>query len=296
MITTDHTLPGCVDWTDAQYFANRTHLSNSDRERFRRNPREFGLWLEGLIDDVPTDAMQLGTALHAALLEPERFNEIVGKIPPAAKCKATTKAGSQCTNDAKIGSDFCGVHKGVDNLPDAEVILTAERWELLTEMVEQVRRHKVATVYLERCPHREKVFLWQCTETGLPLRCKVDLLHPRHVVDVKTTGRIGSEHDLATTIVRYGYHRQAAFYLRILRGLGIADASTRWHWIFVENIGPAPRVKVRECSAEALELGERQVLADLREMADRFQRQDWQQDDLDSEIVIDLPRYSYQED
>lgn len=290
--------PGTLNWSNTEYHADREYLNNSRRELFRRNPRLFGLWLAGQYHEEPSDSLVIGTAWHTAMLEPEKFADQVGVIPEQRQCTAVTSNGRPCSNLAKVGSDRCGTHKGVESLPNKPILLTRERWELLGEMMAQTWRHSVASVYLDRCGVREQTFVWTCPDSGLKLKCRPDLLSRRHVVDLKSTSDVGPPDDdrpIVRSILRWGYHRQAAFYLRILRGLGVVASDCRWHWIFCENTGPCPRVKVVELDRDDLLLGERQVVRDLVAIADRMARNDWQQDGLGVETVVKLPRYAEEE-
>lgn len=59
---------------------------------------------------------------------------------------------------------------------------------------------------------KEKIHLLQCPVTGLPLKCKLDLVWKRHtVIDLKTTSAT-TEKEFRRHWNEYGYDRQAAFY------------------------------------------------------------------------------------
>lgn len=62
---------------------------------------------------------------------------------------------------------------------------------------------------------REIVRIWECPETGLPLKGRLDIValpRRRHLIDLKTTS-VRSMYDFVRSITEYHYDRQAAFYL-----------------------------------------------------------------------------------
>lgn len=288
---------GPIDWNNIEYHEDRTALSNSKRELYRTNARTFGRWIDGLYTPPdPSREMVLGSALHAYVLEPDWFRENVAIVPAdCGPCQAQTKQGKPCSNPAKPNG-FCGRHGGED--PDAEIVLSSDEGQLVESMANQIQQHQAAATMLQRASHREQAFVWQDPDTGLLLKCKPDILHrmesPRFVADIKTT-RATTQHGYRTAIMDRGYHRQAAFYLTILRGLGIATKDTEWYFVFVTN-KTDPYCHVVRLGEQTLQLGFTQVRRDLAEIADRLNSGNWQQAGLDQIVTLDLPPYAFYEE
>lgn len=82
--------------------------------------------------------------------------------------------------------------------------------EMITALF--VDSHLAMTIRGSEC---ETVREWQCAETGLPLKGKLDICvlpKRQHLIDLKTTS-CKSKAQFEQTISEYDYDRQAAFYL-----------------------------------------------------------------------------------
>lgn len=212
------------------YQAVSTHVSNSRMKLMQQsafhyfNPSPF----------TDTRPKQMGSAIHAAILEPKKFAddymllpEIKDRRQPEYKSaksiygEARTFTGNECQN---IEDMFNAVYTN----DDAAKLLTTDG-------------------------HCELSGFCTCPRTGLKLRVRFDkLLSTNEALDIKKTQSVHDD-DLSKTIWNYGYHIQAAFYsycYEIITG----NKLDRFTFIFVEEKYPQ-KVAVRYLDDISLEIG-----------------------------------------
>jgi hypothetical protein len=187
------------------------HLTNSEYralegvsisylKEIARSPAHFKELVANPI--TPSPDMKLGTAFHAALLEPDRFKDAYVIAPVIDK---RTKVGKQAWED------FVREHSGKE-------AIDAESYELVLKMADAVHKHPTAKKLLTGGVAEQSVF-WRCPVTDVLCKCRPDYLIEKKgiVVDIKTTYD-ASEFAFKKSIAKYGYHLQTAFYLE---GVGI---------------------------------------------------------------------------
>ena len=189
----------------------------------------------------PTPAMQLGTALHTAVLEPELWDATVA-VPPQAFDRRT-KAGKELA--AAFEAEAAG-----------RIVLSPDDADQVRRMAEAVRSHPAARFLLELPGRREASYSWTDGGTGIACKCRPDWHSEdrRIVVDVKTT-RDASRTEFARSIAGFDYHLQAAWNLRAL------EAET-FLAIAVENVRPFA-VAVYPASGAMIAAGDRRIRAAL---------------------------------
>lgn len=140
----------------------------------------------------PTDDMKLGTALHVAFLEPERMPERV------VLWEGPRRAGAEWES-------FKLANAG-------KVILTKGFHDKLCGMVGAMRKHPEVRRWMSRIESVEV----SGVRDLLGVRCKgrTDALSDDPIIDLKKVAT-ADPHLFANAIVEYGYHIQAAAYLRI---------------------------------------------------------------------------------
>lgn len=143
-----------------------------------------------------TRAMEIGTAIHTALLEPERFKaEYVllkdVKDRRASEYKEAVKVhGTERVLVASEADNVAGMQETVYSQREASETLGGEGWRELSAFVED-------------------------PETGVLIRCRYDYLRADDVAtDVKKT-RDARPVEFAKSVYNYRYHVQAAMYSHI---------------------------------------------------------------------------------
>jgi hypothetical protein len=174
----------------------------------------------------PTEAMELGTALHLAILEPDRFGEDYVCAPHADR---RSKEGKQTWAAFEEAN------------PD-KLILARADYEACLAMRDAIwAADSDARAILQAQPGwNELSFTWTDGETGLAAKARCDRMARWNmagtvVMDVKTA-RSAAEAEFARDVARFHYAGQAAYYLDGLASL--APAPRRWLWLVIEKDPP----------------------------------------------------------
>lgn len=158
----------------------------------------------------PTEAMEFGTAMHTAILEPQQF---AGSYVQAPKFDRRTTAGKA----AWIG--FEAQHPGRN-------YLKPEEWDNCAGIMKAIETNETATLLLRGEGANEISAVWTDPDVGILCKGRLDRFTSLYgwsvVVDVKTTD-VAHPSIFPTHAARMGYHIQAAFYLDALAALAPAD-------------------------------------------------------------------------
>jgi hypothetical protein len=213
--------------------------------------------------------MDLGTALHTAILEPERFSE---RYVRGAAGNLTRK-GPREEND-RIKAE----NPGMQLVRDAD-------WPKITLMRDAVWRHPRAREVLSGEGFNECAYLWEDPGTGLACKARVDRIgHSGEwpiVMDYKTFGEKGgrlNQYAIESVIYDRKYHIQAAHYLN---GLNTLSPFQRRYVLCLQEKAAPFAVRMVEIDFAALELGKRQVLrwlAQLKKCQDSGEWPGWSED------------------
>jgi hypothetical protein len=181
-------------------------VSNSLISRILKSPAHARAYLDN--PPEPTKAMEFGTAFHSAILEPDTFAATYAVF-----------SGDRRTKEGKAAYEALQA--------DGKLILTADDMATIQGMQMSVYGH-VAAAELLSDGEAELSVTWD--ENGTKAKCRPDWWINDTLVDVKTTDDASPE-GFVRAIVKYGYHRQAAWYLR---GTG----AKRFKFIAVEKSAP----------------------------------------------------------
>ena len=225
--------------TSHQYHQELPHFGRSQLVMALRSPAHLKASLEH--PKTVTEAMQLGTAIHTAVLEPELMEEEIAFLP--GNLNRRTNAGKE------EYATFMEEHAGMTILPDASK-------QLVSDVAAAVRSCPAAQLFLGQGDAiREGSYLWRDEKTGLPLKCRPDLYLPskKIVVDLKTTtdARPGA---FSQSVARLGYHVQAAHYLDGVNAVRGDGAAEQFVFLAVEK-DPPYGVLVGALDAEDIERG-----------------------------------------
>ena len=202
----------------ADYLALRA-MSASGVETFRRSPMHFE-WATRQ-PSTTSPALEKGTALHLALLEPEAFDL---QVRPGIDGDGRTKAVKDAR--AALAAEF----------PDATILSPADYADVIG-MRDAVLAHPRARSILEGSGASEVTGVWIDPETGVVCKMRPDRLVNRATLmpDVKTT-RDASPAAFARQAANLGYFRKAQWYRRGAAALGLEMTASAF--IAVENTAP----------------------------------------------------------
>lgn len=187
----------------------------------------------------PTAAMERGTALHLAVLEPDRFDAEVAVTP---RIDRRTKEGKAAW--ARFQSENVG-----------KVLLDEDDHAACLAMRDAVWAHPIAAEMLKGPGYCEVGAIWEDPTTGQACKALIDRMGTfdgwTYLIDLKKTRDAGSR-AFARTVANYGYHAQAAM---IVDGCDVlSPRDRRFAWIAVEE-DPPHCVAVYEADLGVLSLG-----------------------------------------
>ena len=192
------------DVDDATYFADATANSQSMVKVHIESPMLYhGRYITGEFPpDPPGKALQAGSALHLAVLQPDKFDAGVIAAPD---CDRRTKAGKE------LYAAFCEESAG-------KIVLSQDDYANVRRMADGVFASDMARGLLEHPRLTEQAFRWTDPASGLELKAKLDILIPDAfdyalVLDIKSS-KDPTPEKFAKSVCEYGYDIQEAFYKR----------------------------------------------------------------------------------
>jgi exodeoxyribonuclease VIII len=228
------------DVAESEYF-NWKAVSNSRLHPFLKSAFHGKYAMDH--PSEPTAAMMLGSAVDCLVFTPALFNE---RFAVAEQCCALTQKKEQCS---KMGLMHwqdsqgklwwrCKTH-GIGDIrwgpPLARSILSEDQSSTAYAMAKSVLNHDGAKVLLDTCEETQLSIVWR--ENNLICKGRLDGLSSelKTVIDLKKTFDASPE-AFSRSIATYGYHRQAAMYLRGCSYHGIE--AQNYVIIAVENEAP----------------------------------------------------------
>ena len=226
-----------------------------------------------------TDTFLFGGVFHCLALEPEEF----GKRYLIGIESGTTKAGKA---EKEIAKD-----SGLE-------LVKIQMYEHARDMAKGVIAHKYAGGLIQRATHKEASIYWQENINGHTINCKARL---DATLDINSDGITTMALDLKSTqnsspqsiqrdIYKYGYHRQAAWYLRALRAVYGQETSNAFAFVFVEKESPHIVTPV-VMSQDAIAAGDEECQHYMAVYAECMASGEWPA--YTNEIIeIDLPEWA----
>jgi len=217
-------------------------ISKSGLDKISRSPAhyKYGARKEA------TRPMAVGTAIHTAILEPERF------------------AAEYCITEAKARTEKA--YKGKKAIYGGDFTLTANEGSKIEGMKKSVRLNNQACKLLDGDGNAEVSAICKDPETGVIIRARYDwLTHDRVAVDLKKTQDI-RPHKFARSVNDYRYHVQDAMYSFIYKQI-TGDDLHEFYFLAVEE-EPPYSCKLYRLDDLAKEMGAFYFRRDLRTYAD----------------------------
>lgn len=195
------------------------------------------------------DCFDLGGNLHCAVLEPERWEKSLVILPEDAPARPTARK----INAKKPSKDTVAAiewWKEFDAQNAGKTVLTEEEHDQVVQMHDALLRHHRIRELLEAPGNNEVVVEAWDEEFGVMLKARFDRLPggcfdgrgeavPSFVIDIKTTsGNIDSDASMRGEILKWGYHIQARFYMRLLSLVLDEPARDVFYFPFVTTKAP----------------------------------------------------------
>jgi hypothetical protein len=233
-------------------------ISHSKLECFRRRPALY--WKKYVAKTIereePTAAFRLGSAAHCSVLEPGEWSQRYVIKPEGMDRR--TKEGKE--KWAAFEEQNAG--KVIIDQDDAATVL---------KLTDAVRENPLAEQLLRNGMPETT---WRSVG-ALPLQCRTDWFNDAgceltegrpYVADLKTVDSLDDETFLQfeRAVFRFGYHRQAGFYLPLISELWTKPVFD-FFFIVAEKCEPFG-VAVFKLTDDAVALGQDQTVADLRDL------------------------------
>ncbi|CDG21022.1 conserved protein of unknown function [Xenorhabdus poinarii G6] len=172
-------------------------ISKSQLDIIDQAPAELIWQRNAPVDEEKTGALDIGTALHCLLLEPDEFQKRF-KIGPDVNRR--TSAGREQERE------FLEMCERENITP-----ITHENNRKLLIMRDSAMAHPIAKWCLESAGHAESSIYWNDYTTGVLCRSRPDKLIETHhwIVDVKSAADMEK---FEKDFYKYRYHVQDAFY------------------------------------------------------------------------------------
>jgi hypothetical protein len=265
-------------YMQANQYHSHPAVGHSGLVRVMRSPAHYREYVTN--PPEPTPAMQLGTALHTALLEPDRFAEAFVVAPKFDRRTKEGKTAAEAWEAENAG----------------KTPLTADQMTAIEQMVASIRAHTGAARLLSNGLAEMSGF-WVDQETGIECKCRPDFLavekdRPEQVtaiVDVKSCSDASAD-GFARAIATLGYDVQTAFYQDGLKAL--TGRAIPFYFIAVEKDAPYA-VACYKASDEVIEIGRAKYRATLQLLKWCRDNDQWPGYQPNGEIEeINLPRWA----
>lgn len=248
------------------YHAHADSISKSSLDRIERSPAHFKF----APPVVPTRAMEIGTAIHTALLEPERFADEYVLLRDVSDRRSSA-------------------YKSAVAVHGSERVLLSHEADDVAGMQESIYANPIAAQWLKKPGLREVSVFATDPETGVMVRCRFDILTDcGHGVDIKKT-QDAREEAFSRAVDNYRYHVQAAFYSDVyLWATGKTLGSFRL--LAIEQDAPNA-CRVYRLDETALQEGRRLYREDLNTYAACMKSNNWPAYECSDDDIISLPEW-----
>jgi exodeoxyribonuclease VIII len=185
--------------------------SNSANKLIRQSPAHYKYREE---EDYDTRAKQIGSAIHCALLEPERFSSyyLVAEA------------------DVRTDAHYKGLAKDVGG----HRVLTRPEHRRVLNMQASAYRNKRFAGYMKRMGRNELTVISTDPVTGVPVKVRFDRMGDSPwALDIKKCQDARAD-EFIRAISNYGYYMQVAFYRDV------------WFWETGEHLEEFPLVAIEE--------------------------------------------------
>lgn len=211
-----------------------------------------------------TRAMQIGTAIHTAILEPERF-------------------ASEYMLLRDVDDRRASAYKEAVKVHGSERVLTGPEADKVAGMQESVwLNHDAATLLRETRTRRELSIFTTDPITGVKVKCRFDALLGVSAIDLKKTQDVRAD-VFMRSVWNYRYHVQAAFYADVFEwetGESLED----FQFLAIEEEAPNAS-KLYRLPHDMIAYGRKLYRADLNTYAACLESGNWPTIDGSCEVL-----------
>jgi hypothetical protein len=170
------------------------------------NKSPYHFWYENIAglasEKEKSDALDLGSAVHTMLLEPELFMKTYAVMPSINR--RTTKGKEEYASFIQEHAD--------------KIVLTQEQYNKAYAMTHHVRQHDIVNTLLENALFEKSIY-WTDEETGLQFKVRPDIWSNKMIVDLKTTKDLNPM-SYSCSAHKYGYYLQCWMFFEACEAIG----------------------------------------------------------------------------
>lgn len=262
-------LPAIVAGMPNEVYHSLPGISKSGLDKINRSPAHYR---HGEL--TTSKAMEIGSALHAAILEPEVFEAQYLMLPDVADRRSSEyKAAVKSRGEGNV--------------------LVGKEVARIEGMVNAITGNYKCAKIMGRDGWRELAFFANDPDTGVLCKIKIDFLAMGdggyYAVDLKSTSNADPD-EFSRSVERYNYHVQSSFYSDVFEW-ATGQILTRFWFAAVESEKPHG-VICRYLCDDSVEIGSAQYRDNLDTYANCLMHDFWPcypQPEDDDECVISLP-------
>lgn len=265
--------PGIYPDIENETYHSGPGISKSHLDIINRAPSTYKFRvLEGNRKEG-TAAMNLGSAVHSLVLEPDKFG---AEFAVAPKVDKRTKAGKA------EWAAFEEASKG-------KILLSEQDLERAEAMAGSVFCHPVAGALFKNGTPEQSVY-WVDEETDLLCKCRPDWLrNDAVIVDLKTSADAGSA-GFAKSCANFRYFVQDPWYRHGCTQAGVSV--DQFVFVVVESEAPY-NVAVYELDPQAVAHGHDVMRDNLNRIATHSKHEFWPSYNQNEITTINLPKWAY---
>ncbi len=218
----------------ADEYHSRAGLSKTQLGYLLKSPSHLKAYLSAPKSEPSKDQI-FGTAVHAAVLEPERF---------ATEWVVAPVVDRRTTVGKQIWQEFQTANAG-------KTLIDAEDRQRVLDIAASLRDNLIFGGALRNGTPELSVFA--TADNGLPIKGRFDLWDPETntIYDVKTCTS-ADKFTFPREIKKWGYALQASHYLDLARRAGFGNAQTKFVFVAVEKVEAPYAVALYQIDAASL--------------------------------------------
>ena len=210
---------GCHSISNEAYHSS-AGISRSGIVEFKKSAKHF--WYkylnENYVSPPSSPEMEFGTAFHAYVLEPEKFDlEYIVKQDKREKLPEVPllkDVGREEYDKAKLAYETERLRRKHEdnafyNAAFGKKQIAQSDLDTIKLMANAIAENPQTDGLITGAQYEQSLY-WRDEETGLLCKCRPDILHPHFVVDLKTA-RDASPRAFQREFYERGYHIQLAF-------------------------------------------------------------------------------------
>jgi len=236
------------------YHSDKSRVSNSSLKLFARAPILWKRWRDGTLIERKSADLVFGSLLHCLQFEPDNFRALFAVLPDDAPSKPTKPqlaawqrfgnlpkpSKAQIEANEKTTESIRWWNQWNDNLNGKQLVDHSDINDAKSCIAGLLSDEKCRE-WLNLPGLSEVVIEWTDEATGIACKAKMDRITRHAILDLKSA-KDASADGFRSAAFRYGYHRQAAWYLD---GLAMAlKQGTLPPWVVVAIGGEAPELFV----------------------------------------------------